>query len=179
MKRKKTIKYFTIVDHEKEQEYLRSMHNAGWKFIKVTGLGVYHFEECEPEDVIYQLDYNQEGIEHKDEYVQMFKDCGWEYIQDYVGYSYFKKSASITNGNEEIFCDAESRLQMFRRVFKGRMIPLLVIFSAVLAPQFVMNLVWRHDYGVASTIGIVIILYLVLFVMFAVKYHKYKQNTKL
>lgn len=47
--------------------------------------------KCTPEDVVYQLDYNEEGLTHKDEYVQMFRDCGWEYIQDFGGYSYFRK----------------------------------------------------------------------------------------
>ena len=105
MKTKKQFKYFSIFNHEKEQEYLRFMHNSGWKFTRVTGLGTYHFEACQPEDVIYQLDYNQEGLAHKEEYVRLFQDCGWEYLQDYVGYSYFRKSASQTDGAEEIFCD--------------------------------------------------------------------------
>ena len=94
MKTKKEYKYFSIFSYEKEQDYLREMHQHGWRFVKVTGFGVYHFEECEPADVIYQLDYNQEGLSHKTEYVQMFNDCGWEYIQDYAGYCYFRKPAS-------------------------------------------------------------------------------------
>lgn len=53
MEVRKEHKYFTIVEHEKEQEYLREKQKAGWKFVKVTGLGTYHFEKCEPEDVIY------------------------------------------------------------------------------------------------------------------------------
>ena len=103
MKTKKQFKYFSIFNYEKEQEYLSEMHRHGWKFVKVTGFCIYHFEECEPEEVIYQLDYNQEGIENKDEYVKMFNDCGWEYLQDYVGYSYFRKPADEMNDNEEIF----------------------------------------------------------------------------
>jgi len=57
MKTKKQYKYFSIFNHEKEQDYLREMHKQGWKFIKVTGLGVYHFEECEPQDVVYNLEF--------------------------------------------------------------------------------------------------------------------------
>ena len=56
MKTKKEIRYFTIFQYEKEQEYLREQHKHGWKFVKVNGFGMYHFEECQPEDVIYQLD---------------------------------------------------------------------------------------------------------------------------
>ena len=100
----------------------------GWRFTKATLLGIYHFEKCEPEDVVYQLDYNPDGIAHKEQYVQMFKDCGWEYIQDYFGYSYFRKPASEMAGDEEIFCDDESRLEMVKRIFFTRMVPLIVIF---------------------------------------------------
>lgn len=34
---KKTFKYFTIFEYEKEQNYLRAMHQAGWKFVRVSG----------------------------------------------------------------------------------------------------------------------------------------------
>ena len=77
MQTKKALKFFSIFEYEKEQDYLRNMHKSGWKFVCISGFCVYHFEKCEPEDVIYQLDYNQEGIAHKDEYIKMFEDCGW------------------------------------------------------------------------------------------------------
>ena len=67
------------------------MNKLGWRFVEVKGLGMYYFEKCDPQDVVYQLDYNKDGLTHKDEYVRMFNDCGWEYIQDYAGYSYFRK----------------------------------------------------------------------------------------
>ena len=81
METKKQFKWYTIFEYEKEQDYLRNMHRSGWKFVKVKGLGVYSFEKCVPQDVVYQLDYNKEGLSHKDEYLKMFDDCGWEYIQ--------------------------------------------------------------------------------------------------
>ena len=178
MKTKKQYKYFSIFNHEKEQDYLREMHKQGWKFIKVNGLGVYHFEECEPQDVVYQLDYNQEGLSHKTEYIQMFSDCGWEYIQDYAGYSYFRKAAAEMNGDEEIFCDDASRAAMMGRVFKGRLLPLVVLFTLCLLPQFIVNLVHLQNYGIAIFIGFVIGLYLGCFVAFGIKYAKYKNKTK-
>ena len=81
---KREFKYFTILQWKQEQDYLREQHKKGWKFTRVSGFCCYHFEKAEPEDVVYQLDYNPEGIEHKGEYIQMFQDCGWEYLQDYV-----------------------------------------------------------------------------------------------
>ena len=171
METKREWKWFTIYEHEKEQEYLRSMHQSGWKFVRVSGLCIYQFEKCTPEDVIYQLDYNQEGLAHKEEYVQMFRDCGWEYLQDYVGYSYFRKSAAETDGAEEIFCDDQSRLQMMERVFKGRLVPLLVLFCTVLLPQIYMQITLQH-YGLAAMYAVIIGIYVWIFVKFALHYKR-------
>ncbi len=177
MRTKKEFKYFSIFNHEKEQEYLRSMHKSGWKFVKVTGLGTYRFEECEPEDVVYQLDYNQEGLEHRSEYLQMFADCGWEYIQDYVGYSYFRKPVSeMKGGEEEIFCDDESRMQMMERVYKGRMIPLFVLFSAVVLPQFVLSMTVYDSTVLSVMYGVIMVLYGLVFTLFASKYYSYRNK---
>lgn len=175
METKKTLKFFTITEYEKEQDYLRQMHKAGWKFVKVSGFCVYHFEKCTPEDVIYQLDYNQEGIAHKEEYITMFQDCGWEYLQDYVGYSYFRKPASEANGAEEIFCDDSSRVQMMDRIFKGKILPLAAIFLLILVPTFIRN-INIADYVNAGCLGAVILLYLVIFASFYSKYYKFKNK---
>ena len=178
MQVKKQFKWFTIFEYEKEQDYLREMHKSGWKFIKVTGLGMYHFEKCIPQDVVYQLDYNKDGLAHKDEYLKMFDDCGWEYIQDFWGYSYFRKAVSEDCVAEEIFCDEESRFQMMQRVLKGRMLPLLVIFLAVLLPQFILNLFSYHNYFVATFIGVILVMYISIFTMYFTKYNQYKDHRK-
>jgi hypothetical protein len=176
---KKECKFFSISQHVKEQEYLRSMHKSGWKLVKTTGLGMYHFEACEPEDVIYQLDYNAEGLANKDEYVQMFEDCGWEYIQEFVGYSYFRKPASKgSDKDEEIFCDDESRALMMERVFKGRLIPLLVIFFVVFIPQFFTNMTTRKNVGITITLGVMLVAYMSIFVTFTIQYLKLKNKAK-
>ena len=173
METKKTFKFFTIFEHEKEQDYLREMHKSGWKFVRVTGLGVYHFEKCAPEDVIYQLDYNQEGLDHKEEYVQMFRDCGWEYMQDYFGYSYFRKPAEESKEAEEIFCDDYSKIQMLDRVRRGRLFPLYIIFGCVLMPTFFINLCCGRFQMTVFLIPVIIV-YVGIFVRFGLMYLKYK-----
>lgn len=178
MKTKKKFKYFTIMEYEKEQTYLRDMHKKGWKFTGVTGFCVYNFEKCEPEDVIYQLDYNEDGMKNKTQYVKMFEDCGWEYITDYVGYSYFRKPFCDMIENEEIFCDDDSRLEMVHRIFRGRMIPLFVIFGCIIIPQFITNLINDsiENKILAIALGFMMIIYLGIFISFGKKYVEYKQN---
>lgn len=169
------FKFFTIPEYEKEQDYLRNQHKKGWKFMKVKLPGLYYFEKCEPEDVIYQLDYNKEGINNKEEYVQMFRDCGWEYLMDFVGYSYFRKPVSeMKEKQEEIFCDEASRLDMMKRVFRGRVTPLIIIFFCCIIPQMFIQ------YQIPIIFSRILfymfvamfILYVILFSQFGIHYWK-------
>ena len=112
---KKEFRWFNIMEYEKEENYLSKRHQEGWKFKRVTFPGVYTFERCESEKVIYQLDYNKEGIKHQMEYVRMFEDCGWEYLTEFDGYNYFRKPADKMQQEEEIFCDDISRLDILVR----------------------------------------------------------------
>ncbi len=178
MKNWKTeFQYFTIMDYEKEQDYLRRMHRQGWRFVHVTFLGFYHFESCAPEDVIYQLDYNPEGRAHREEYVRMFEDCGWEYVQDFVGYSYFRKPAALAKPDEGIFCDDSSRLDMMRRVFRGRMVPLLGVFFLCLLPQLFVQYRLRN-WWLTGFFAVMFLLYGVIFISFGIQYRKYRNRCK-
>ena len=174
METKKQFRYFSIMDHKKEEDYLRRMHRNGWKFLRVGGIGIYHFEECQPEDVVYQLDYPENKGE-KDEYVKMFSDCGWEYIQDYSDYSYFRKRAADMREGEEIFNDEDSRTAMMGRVYKSRLRPLLVIFTACLLPQFCLNMA-NGNYMLASFFGGILLVYVIMFLVFAGHYYKMKHK---
>ena len=138
---KTVFKFFTIPQSKQEEDYLSAMNEKGWRFTGVTFPGFYHFEKSEPEQVAYRLDYNQEGIKNKAEYVQMFSDCGWEYLCDFVGYSYFRKEGTAGEEKEEIFCDDASRLDMMKRVFRGKIIPLIILFVSVIIPQLFTNTV--------------------------------------
>lgn len=173
--RKTDIKFFSILQWKKEEDYLSWMRSQGWKFEKISGLCVYHFVKCRPERVVYRLDYNDKKLMDKEEYIQMFDDCGWDYIQDYMGYSYFCKPVSeMTNGDEDIFCDDSSRLDMLKRVFKGRMIPLLVIFFFTIIPQIFiqLNSGYPQSKFFLALFIVLFFIYLYFFVNFAVQYMK-------
>jgi len=175
------FKWFTIPHYKKEEEYLSSMHRKGWKFTKVSFPGFYHFTQSEPENVTYRLDYNQEGVAHKSEYVRMFSDCGWEYLFDFVGYSYFRKASDEADLNEEIFCDDESRLDMMKRVYKGRVVPLMIIFFGIILPQLFLNV---HNFGGGDIVQQVLscmflgfgLLYIMIFVSMAIQFYQYEKS---
>ena len=178
-KRKKEFKWFTIFQYEKEQEYLNSMHRMGWKLIHITFPGWYYFVECEPEDMVYQLDYNPDGLANKEEYTQLFEDCGWKYLFDFVGYSYFRKRRDENDTGTEIFCDDVSRLDMMKRVLTGRMLPLLVVFLCMILPQLFLHMnrslggFWK---GIYIFYLIHFFLYVGIFANFGYHYFKYEQK---
>ena len=180
---KREFKYFTIPQYRQEEDYLSDMHSKGWKLKKVTFPCIYTFEKCMQEHVRYRLDYNREGAQHKAEYVQMFADCGWDYLFDFVGYSYFRKTSDGTDTNDEIFCDDESRLDMMKRVFKGRVIPLIILFFSVILPQFLMNVVGYSGGGhiqngiAAAYLGLGF-LYLLLFGVFSIQFYQYEKSVR-
>lgn len=183
MKTKRVWKNFSIFNYEKEQEYLRKMHNAGWKLRHISWLNIYTFEACEPEDVVYQLDYNPQADMDKAEYLQMFEDCGWEYIQDYVQYSYFRKPASAMEGPEEIFCDDDSRAQMLLRIFKRRYLPsaIILLFNIIIGIFRFVKYPFLHTHDNYIVIGVVVyvdavVLYVALLIRFIIRYRKFKNR---
>ena len=126
-------KYFLLYEYEKEEQYLAKMHANGWRFVDTNGF-LYTFEKCEPEQVVYRIDFSGLAPENRDDYNAMFRDYGWEYLQDINGFSYFRKSAEGVKPEDlEIFSDGQSRIDMTKCIFTRRMIPLFLLML-LLAP---------------------------------------------
>lgn len=172
--RKIRFHLYTVPEYEEEQEYLTEQHKKGWKFIKFIMPGIYIFEKCDPEDVIYQLDYNQDGLRDKEAYYQIYRDCGWEHICDVMGYSYFRKLAENNNSKDEIFSDEASKLDMIERVYRGRMVPCLVIFFAIICPQMVIQALCGRtiNFVLFAIYLFLFLLYVVMFIKFYIKRKK-------
>ncbi len=134
----KTIfRFFTIADYEEEEAWLREQHREGWKMLRLYPPGFYVFERCEPEDVVYRLDFPQSGIAEGD-YLQLFRDYGWEYFARWLGWMYFRKPASEADSEQdsEILSDNASRVKMVQRVALKRLIPLVLVFVLIQLPNF-------------------------------------------
>ena len=82
------------------------------------------------------------------------------------------------NGDEKIFCDNESRGEMLSRVFKGRIIPLIAIFFCCILPQLFMQANGEHILNTLVFLLLmgVFLLYLFIFIKFAVSYWKLKKR---
>ena len=138
MEKKIVYRIFTIADYDREALYLRKMHAEGWKLKKVSYSNLviavkYTFEKCKPEQVSYQLDIYPIKTSERASYLQLFKDCGWEHITDFNGFSYFRKLHSgIESDTEfEIYNDAAGKLAMVKRILTMRMLPILLLFLLI------------------------------------------------
>lgn len=139
MEKKIVYRIFTIADYEREALYFREMHAEGWKLKEVTYSNLvvavkYTFEKCQPEQVSYQLDFYPMKKSDRATYLQLFKDCGWEHITDFNGFSYFRKlhSEIESDAEFEIYNDAVGKLAMVKRILTRRMFPILLLFLALL-----------------------------------------------
>ena len=142
MEKKVVYRICTIADYDREALYLREMHAQGWKLKEVSYSNLvvavkYTFEKCQPEQVVYQLDFYPMKKSERASYLQLFKDCGWEHITGFNGFSYFRKPYSQIESDAEfeIYNDAAGKLAMVKRILIMRMLPILLLFS-VLLPFF-------------------------------------------
>ena len=131
MESKTEMRFFFLPDFEKEEKYLAKQHRQGWKLIQNYLGFLFVFEKCQPEEVVYQLDFKPKG-QDKSEYIQMFADYGWDYIGDCNHFSYFRKNPSL--GEVEIYSDLQSKLEMIGRII-GRQfmfgVSLLILFTVL------------------------------------------------
>ena len=139
MGKKVIYRIATIADYDREALYLRKMHAEGWKLKEVTYSILlfavkYTFEKCQPEQVSYQLDFYPMKKSERASYLQLFKDCGWEHITDFNGFSYFRKlySGVESDAEFEIYNDATGKLAMVKKILTMRMLPILLLFLALL-----------------------------------------------
>ena len=139
MEKKVVYRIATIADYDREALYFRKMHAEGWKLKEVTYSNLvvavkYTFEKCQPEQVSYQLNFYPMKKSERASYLQLFKDFGWEHITDFNGFSYFRKlhSGIESDAEFEIYNDAAGKLAMVKKILTMRMLPILLLFSALL-----------------------------------------------
>lgn len=122
--------WFWAWDDEKEEAWLRKMSQQGWHFRAVTPPGSYLFEQGEPTDYVYRLDYFTDGRDRAN-YLQLFEDAGWSYLGDMGGWQYFRHP-TVDDEPLEIYTDNASKAQKYRRIMAFLVIMLPVLLSTVI-----------------------------------------------
>lgn len=174
MKKKRVFRFFTIVDFEKEEEWLGRMHQQGWKF---TGYryGLFHFEECPPEDVIYRIDFKDRKLDK--EHLQLSTDAGWDYVSTCLNFAYFRKGAVdfLPEDNGQITSDAMSRLDVITQFVRRRMVTALLGFAVFL---FYARRVLEQDLLLSQLFILLLsVVYLCLLIWMGSGYYKLRKHS--
>ena len=113
---------------EQEERWLSEMARKGWH-MKHYNLVGYVMERGEPAEVAYRLDFQTVLGGRRQEYLGLFRDAGWEHVQEFANWHYFR--APVKDGvAPEIFTDVASKVAKYRR--------LITILLVVMMP----NLFW-------------------------------------
>ena len=125
-------KRFDITQYEEEQAFLEEMHRQGWCFYHKILSGFrfkYTFVACQPEEMVYQIDYNPKALKNDPDYLRMYWDCGWESCYIKSGSVIFRKPKRLMNVDETIYTDNDSRLGALKKRF------------AVILPLYILNVI--------------------------------------
>ena len=134
------FRIFTIVDLDKEEEYLHEMHLKGWKF-KSNRFGFFYFDQCQPDDVIYCI-YDSRFLKKYKQELQDFRDRGWELIER--GFcSIFRKPASDLLPEDQVYMSKGLRWEVMRyrlrscaATFLGGLVVCMSLFREELSQPF-------------------------------------------
>lgn len=155
------FKWFWAWQDEQEEGWLREMSTVGWHLRGISFPTIYDFESGESRDYVYRLDYRSHWKMDKEDYLQLFQDAGWEYVQEMAGWHYFRKLAE--QGEDfEIYTDAESKIGKYQR---------LLMFLWILMLPLIVGLINLRDppYEGMTIIQVFILLIFLLYVYALVK----------
>ena len=125
------IKWFWAWQDDQEEAWLRAMSQRGYHLVSVRPFGSYSFNLGASTDYVYRLDYQTSRKDMKN-YLQLFRDAGWEHIGEMSGWQYFRKEA-MPGESPEIYTDVESKVAKYKRLigYVGFIdILMIVVFSS-------------------------------------------------
>lgn len=140
MNSKVEFRIFTIVDLDKEEEYLHEMHLKGWKY-RTSRFGFFYFDQCQPDDVIYRI-YDSRFLKKYNCELQDFRNRGWELIGA-GSCSIFRKPASDILSEDQVYISnnlrwevVRSRLRSCIATFAGGIVVCMSVFKEELSMSF-------------------------------------------
>ena len=137
---KKQFRIFTIIDLDKEEDYLHEMHLKGWRY-RTSRLCFFYFEKCQPHDVIYCI-YDSRFLKKYKHELQDFRNRDWELIE--TGFcSILRKSSSDILPEDQVYMSKTLRWEVMRyrlrsctAVFSGGLVVCMSLFRESLSQSF-------------------------------------------
>ena len=134
------FRIFTIVDLDKEEEYLHEMHLKGWRY-RTSRFGFFYFDQCQPEDIIYRI-YDSRFLKKYKHELQDFRNRGWELIET-GSCSILRKSSSDLLPEDQVYMSKTLRWEVMRyrlrsctAAFSGGLVVCMSLFREELSQSF-------------------------------------------
>lgn len=143
------FKIFGAWQDDKEEIWLREMALKGLHLSHPLVPCFYTFVRGQAGDVAYRLDYlPRRSPQAYSEYLQVFRDAGWEHVGEMAGWQYFRKPVQDA-GAHEIYTDVESKVQKYRRLFGVLVIflPLVVMIPLTSFERYATSCLGRGIIG--------------------------------
>ena len=137
---KNQFRIFTIVDLDKEEEYLHEMHLRGWRY-RTNRLDFFYFEQCQPDDVIYHICDSRFLKKYKHE-LQDFRNSGWELIETGFCLILRKPTSDILSEDQVYMLNGlrweamRSRLRSCIAAFSGGLVVCMSLYRENLSQSF-------------------------------------------
>lgn len=109
---KRVVRTYFVWSEKKEARWFREMSARGWHLKKASPL-FYTFENGEPRDLVYQFDFRFGSSGDEAEYLDIFREAGWERVCRVGGWYYFRKDRREGEQNR-IYSDRESLRKKYR-----------------------------------------------------------------
>ncbi|MBE5108303.1 DUF2812 domain-containing protein [Bacillus thuringiensis] len=119
METKKVLKFFAAWSLEKEEAFLRKMHQKGWALQKYNVM--YTFKKTEPKDVIYKADFRldyKDSKEKQKEYIEIYEMCGWKHVTSFAKWNYFCKEVEEENELPDIYSEKDTKVQKMKELLQ-------------------------------------------------------------
>ena len=140
MKSKAQFRIFTIVDLDKEEEYLHEMHLKGWRY-RTSCFGFFYFDQCQPEDIIYRI-YDSRFLKKYKHELQDLRNRGWELIET-GSCSILRKSSFDLLPEDQVYMSKTLRWEVMRyrlrsctAAFSGGLVVCMSLFREDLSMSF-------------------------------------------
>ena len=127
------FRWFWAWQDEKEEAWLGEMSRKGYHLSSVVLPCIYRFTVGEPRNYVYRLDFQPYYKMDPEEYLQLFRDAGWEHIRMVASWQYFRKEAR-QGETPEIFSDVESKAAKY-----GRLLAFMAILATSLFVVLILN----------------------------------------
>ncbi len=155
---KKIFKVFFVWQDEAEEKWLNEMASKGWLLERYV-FCYYIFYKSQPKEYIYKLDYKRIKYGEDNEYLQLFRDAGWEYVDNFMNWHYFR-SEKDKSSLPDIYSDNDSKIHKYKRVL--RLLLPITLINIMNLLNMILNSTFKGLKSIWGTRGLIMLVVLLM-----------------